>query len=162
MWKLQSGISGVHHEYFSISDDENERIVIKNDGNVGIGTTAPRAKLDVAGGEIAFDSTGTLGRATALAMCAGVIGAQGYGYGQMAVRKNNGVSCDSTCDTLDNSTGNPYTDYYCYGGVTPTVSSVDVAVGTNAASAWLGTGYCSSTNGMGQYCCCKANAGNTK
>jgi len=139
-----------------------EKMRILHNGNVGIGTASPRAKLDVAGGEIAFDTTGTLGRCTALGMCAGVVGSQSYGYGQMAVIKNNGVSCDSTCDLLDGDLVNPYTNYFCYGGVTPAVSHVDVGQGVAAASGWFGVNYCSSTNGMGQYCCCKANASNTK
>lgn len=45
-WVLNYSSSG---NYFNINEDGTSRLVIANGGNVGIGTTAPIAKLDVSG-----------------------------------------------------------------------------------------------------------------
>ncbi|MFZ1799878.1 MAG: hypothetical protein WAU24_08435 [Chitinophagaceae bacterium] len=45
-WVMNYNSSG---DYFNINEDGGSRLVIANGGNVGIGTTAPTAKLDVNG-----------------------------------------------------------------------------------------------------------------
>jgi len=45
-WVMNYSSSG---NYFNINEDGSSRLVIANGGNVGIGTTAPTAKLDVNG-----------------------------------------------------------------------------------------------------------------
>ena len=70
-WRLSTGIETVTQEGFGIKNvtDNNHPIWILNDGNVGIGTTTPTAKLDVNGtfkatGEATFSSTVTASPAT--------------------------------------------------------------------------------------------------
>jgi hypothetical protein len=128
---------------------------------LGVGTATPRARLEVTAGEIAFDNTGTLGRAAVTGMCAAMVSA--FGYGSMLVVKSNGASCDSACDAQDGDKVSPYTNFYCYGSVDASaVSDTDQAANKVVGGGWYGNGYCGGTNGMSTYCCCKANYGNTK
>jgi len=43
----------------TVSGNRTERMVVKSDGNVGIGTTAPGAKLEVDGGDLIMNGTAT-------------------------------------------------------------------------------------------------------
>jgi hypothetical protein len=49
VWKLQSGISGVSHGYFALSQGSNPRITVSSGGLVGIGTTTPDDTLHLSG-----------------------------------------------------------------------------------------------------------------
>ena len=94
-------LNGTHRFYSAPSGTAGdvatltETVIINASGNVGIGTTAPTAKLDVVGGQLRISSSGTYSEPTAIA---GVIAFDTVN-GQLAISaRSNG--------------GNTYTSFY--------------------------------------------------
>lgn len=124
IWRLQSGIAGVNHNYFSIYDVTGaaSRLTINDSGNVGIGTTNPGYKLDIrtsANNDRAIYAENTSVATGAYGLYANVTGASGTNYG-----------------VFSNATG-ATTNYSFYGNAGNFYNAGNVGVGTTAPTVPL-------------------------
>ena len=124
-------------------------------------TSLTELTASVDAGKLPFNPESLVSHSAVLGLCAGMVASSGYG--SMRVVRSNGSSCASACDSQDNPSGAPYSNYHCYGSMgVDSASPEPVAANVLASSGWYGNGYCGGTNGMNTFCCCKSNYPNTR